>query len=310
MSAYRSIFQEDLFAGQVALVTGGGSGIGRCIAHELASLGAHVVLAGRTRQKLERVAAEIAQDGGSASWWACDIRDEAGVKTMVSEIVQAHQQIDLLVNNAGGQYPSPLAHISKKGWEAVVATNLTGGFLVAREVFEQSMQFFTPADPRDPARAAPAVVNILADMSRGMPGMAHSGAARAGMQNLTMTAAVEWARFGIRVNAVAPGWIASSGMETYDEPMKTTITTLHTHVPLKRLGTEAEVSAAVCFLLSPAAAFISGQTLGVDGAAPLYPAQFPIPPHANSQPFNGFHRATTPEFLRAPNPPKLKDSQG
>jgi len=309
MSAYRSVFREALFAGQLALVTGGGSGIGRCIAHELASLGAHVVLVGRTVEKLERVAAEIAQDAGSASWWACDIRDEAGVRAMVSEIVAAHKHIDLLVNNAGGQYPSPLAYISKKGWEAVVATNLTGGFLLAREVFEQSMQSFSRAAQRDQGRAAPAIVNILADMSRGMPGMAHSGAARAGMQNLTMTAAVEWARFGIRVNAVAPGWIASSGMETYDEPMKTTITELHAHVPLKRLGTEAEVSAAVCFLLSPAAAFISGQTLGVDGAAPLYPTQFPIPAHPNSLAFNGFHRATIPEFLREHIQPALQDDE-
>lgn len=295
MSSYRSVFADGLFAGQVGIVTGGGSGIGRCIAHELAGLGAYVVLVGRTQTKLERVAAEIEQDGGTSSWWACDIRDEPGVKTMVADIVATHGRIDLLVNNAGGQYPSPLSHISKKGWEAVVATNLTGGFLMAREVFEQSMQSFSAADPERPA---PAIVNILADMSRGMPTMGHSGAARAGMQNLTMTAAVEWARYGVRVNAVAPGWIASSGMETYSEPMKSHITDLHAHVPLKRLGTESEVSAAVCFLLSPAAAFMSGQTLGVDGAAPLYPTQFPIPAHRNSVAFNGFHRATVPEFLR------------
>lgn len=298
MSSYRSVFRDGLFAGQVGVVTGGGSGIGRCIAHEMASLGAHIVLVGRTVGKLERVAAEIEQDGGSASWRACDIRDEPGVKAMVSEVVGAHGRVDMLVNNAGGQYPSPLAQISKKGWEAVVATNLTGGFLMAREVFEQSMQSFSREAHRTQGRAAPAIVNILADMSRGMPTMAHSGAARAGMQNLTMTAAVEWARFGVRVNAVAPGWIASSGMETYAEPMKAVITDLHKHVPLKRLGSESEVSAAVCFLLSPAAAFISGQTLGVDGGAPLYPTQFPIPAHHNSMSFNGFHRATVPEFLR------------
>ncbi|AWV91230.1 SDR family oxidoreductase [Bradymonas sediminis] len=299
MSCYESIFRDALFAGQVGLVTGGGSGIGRCIAHEMARLGAHVVLVGRTVEKLERVAAEIAEDGGSASWWACDIRDEAGVKAMVAEIVAAHGRVDMLVNNAGGQYPSPLAHLSKKGWEAVVATNLTGGFLMAREVFEQSMQTFSRREHRAQGRPGPAIVNIIADMWRGMPGMAHSGAARAGMQNLTMTAAVEWARFGIRVNAVAPGWIASAGMETYDEPMKTTITHLHKSVPLKRLGTESEVSAAVCFLLSPAAAFMTGQTLSVDGGAPLYPNQFPIPAHSNSLAFNGFHRATTPAFLSA-----------
>jgi citronellol/citronellal dehydrogenase len=310
MSAYRSVFREDLFANRIGVVTGGGSGIGRCIAHELAHLGAHVVLVGRTEAKLERVAAEIREDGGSASWRACDIRDESGVKETVAEIVAARGRIDLLVNNAGGQYASPLSQISKKGWEAVVATNLTGGFLMAREVFEQSMRFglkraglkqagSKQADGDDSAHGTPgAIVNILADMWRGMPAMGHSGAARAGMQNLTMTAAVEWARFGVRVNAVAPGWIASSGMDTYPDYIKATIPGLREHVPLKRLGSESEVSAAVCFLLSPAAAFITGHTLTVDGGAPLYPANFPIPAHHASLPFDGFHRATVPEFLR------------
>ncbi len=287
MSDYRSIFRDDLLAHKIAIVTGGGSGIGRCIAHEMAHLGAHTVLVGRTQQKLETVVAEIEEDGGSASWQVCDIREEERVKEVIGAVVAAHGQIDLLVNNAGGQFAAPLVAISKKGWDAVVGTNLTGGFLMAREAFDQSMK-----------ETGGAIVNIVADMWRGMPGMGHSGAARAGMRNFTKTAAVEWAGAGVRVNAVAPGWIASSGMDTYPDYIKATIPQLREHVPLKRLGTEAEVSAAVCFLVSPAAAFITGQTLAVDGGAPLYPANFPIPDHDTSRAFDGFHRSEIPEFLK------------
>lgn len=140
MSDYRSVLRDDLFVDKTAIVTGGGSGIGRCISHELAHLGAHVVLVGRTQEKLENVAAEIEEDGGQASWKTCDIRDEERVKELISEVVEARGRIDFLVNNAGGQFAAPLVGISKKGWEAVVGTNLTGGFLMAREAFDQSMK--------------------------------------------------------------------------------------------------------------------------------------------------------------------------
>nr|WP_250883700.1 MULTISPECIES: SDR family oxidoreductase [unclassified Pseudomonas] len=277
-----------MFQGQTVIVTGGGSGIGRCIAHELAALGAHVILVGRKAEKLQNVAIEIAEDGGTADWQVCDIRDEEAVKALVKHIIQAHGPIHGLVNNAGGQYPSPLAAINQKGFETVLRTNLVGGFLMAREVFNQSM-----------SKHGGAIVNMLADMWGGMPGMGHSGAARAGMDNVTKTAAFEWGYAGVRVNAVAPGWIASSGMDTYEGAFKAVIPTLREHVPLKRIGTESEVSAAIVFLLSPAAAFISGSTLRIDGAAslgsrawPLHKAQSP------SEPFNGFHRAYLPDVLK------------
>jgi citronellol/citronellal dehydrogenase len=128
--------------------------------------------------------------------------------------------------------------------------------------------------------------------------MGHSGAARAGMANLTATAAYEWAHAGVRVNAVAPGWIASSGMDTYGGATATIIPKLKAHVPMRRLGLEAEVSAAIVFLLSPAAAFISGVTLQIDGAASLGSGIFPLGPEAKSPAFEGFHRATTPEVLK------------
>jgi citronellol/citronellal dehydrogenase len=150
-----------------------------------------------------------------------------------------------------------LAQITQKGWETVVRTNLTGGFLMARECYTQWMQ-----------RHGGAIVNIVADMWNGMPDMGHSGAARAGMVNFTETAALEWSGSNVRVNAVAPGWIASSGMDNYPESMREGIRALKTISPLGRIGTESEVSAAICFLLSEGAAFVSGATLRVDGAVP------------------------------------------
>lgn len=285
---YSSILRDSCFAGEIHVVTGGGSGIGRCVAHELASLGAHVVITGRKQAKLERVLAEIAEDGGSGEAHAFDIRDEDAVKAAIGAITARHGRIHGLVNNAGGQFPAPLAAISKKGFEAVVANNLTGGFLMMREAFLQSMQ----------ARGG-AIVNMAADMWRGMPGMAHSGAARAGVVNLTKTAAYEWAPAGVRVNCVAPGWIASSGMDTYDGMTRSFIPQLKNHVPLGRIGMEAEVSSVICFLLSRAASFITGVTVPIDGGAPLGSALFPIGPGRGVEPFDGFHRAAIPQVLAA-----------
>ena len=284
--AYGSILRADCFAGEVHVVTGGGSGIGRCVAHELASLGAHVVITGRKQDKLDRVLAEIAEDGGRAESHAFDIRDEDAVKATVSAVVAAHGRIHGLVNNAGGQYPAPLMAIAKKGFEAVVANNLTGGFLMMREVFLQSMQLHGGA-----------IVNMSAEVSRGMPGMGHSGAARAGTENLTKTAAFEWAHAGVRVNCVAPGWIASSGMDTYGGATKQLIPTLKNSVPTGRLGLEGEVSSVICFLLSRAASYVTGQTIGIDGGSPLGSALFPIAPGRTVEPFDGFHRAVTPDVL-------------
>jgi citronellol/citronellal dehydrogenase len=286
-AAYRSVFRPGLFTGQTVWVTGGGSGIGRCVAHELASLGAHVLISGRKTEKLERVAAEIAEDGGHCSIAAFDIRDEDAVREGVARVIEQHGPIAGLVNNAGGQFPAPLLAISKKGFDAVVANNLTGGFLMMREVFTQCMQ-----------ERGGSIVNMTADFRNGMPGMGHSGAARAGMSNLTMTAAYEWAHAGVRVNAVAPGWIASSGMDTYGGAMRAFIPKLKQHVPLRRMGVEAEVSSAIVFLLSPAAAFITGITVQIDGAASLGSDIFPLGDEARSVPFDGFHRAVTPEVLK------------
>jgi len=283
-SSYRSVFREGLFAGQVAIVTGGGSGLGRCAAHELAALGAKVALVGRKIEKLNSTRDEIAKAGGEARCYACDIREEETVKQTVAAILADFGRIDALVNNAGGQFAAPLESISAKGWEAVVRTNLTGGFLMARECYTQWMK----------QAGSGAIINIIADMWHGMPTMGHSGAARAGMLNFTETAAFEWAP--VRVNAVAPGWIASSGLDNYPPEMKQHIRSLPKLVPLARLGTESEVSAAICYLLSPAAAFVSGSCLRVDGAVPNAKRK-----NTNAKPtpaFDGFHLASVPKVLQ------------
>ena len=292
--SYGSVFAPGLFAGKVVVVTGGGSGIGRCVAHELAALGATVALVGRKVEKLQKVADEIVQDGGTVSFQVCDIRQEAAVQQTVATIYAQHGRVDGLVNNAGGQFMTPLEAISAKGWEAVVNTNLTGGFLMARECYLQGM-----------GKTGGAIVNIVADMWGSMPGMGHSGAARAGMVSFTETAAVEWACKGVRVNAVAPGYIASSGMDNYPPEVGGMLREMSKTIPAGRFGTEAETAAGIVFLLSPAASFISGSTLRIDGARPQARMGWPMRiPDAAAQareavkPFNGFHRAQVPKVFQ------------
>jgi citronellol/citronellal dehydrogenase len=164
---FRSIFSPDLFAGQTALVTGGGTGIGRCIAHELASLGATVIVSARRPEPLEKVAAEITEAGGRAIAVPMNIRDEDAVDATIAKMVADHGPVRLLVNNAGGQFASPAALIKPKGWRAVIDTNLNGTWFVSQSLFRHAL-----------ANHGGAIVNIVADMWNGFPGMAHTGAAR------------------------------------------------------------------------------------------------------------------------------------
>lgn len=272
--ALNTIFRPDLFAGQTALVTGGGSGIGFRIARELAHLGAEVLLSGRDEGKLNQAAESIAAERGRVNCFPCNIRDEDAVRDMVKSCVESAGRIDLLVNNAGGQFPAPAENISRKGWTAVLETNLTGTFLVSREVFSQSMQAHGGV-----------MCNMLMNMWSGFPRMAHSGAARAGIDNLTKTLAVEWGRHGVRVNAVAPGIILTSGLETYDPQFKDFILKQGANNQTNRLGSEAEVAASVLFLLSEAAAFITGETIKVDGGESLYSPLMPPVEHDRSRVF-------------------------
>ncbi|KAB2892786.1 MAG: SDR family oxidoreductase [Kofleriaceae bacterium] len=266
--ASQRIFQPGLFDGQVALVTGGGSGIGLATAVELARLGAKVAICGRTAEKLEAARAEIAAvapAGAEAVHTAtCDIREDEQVKATVAGVVERWGAIDVLVNNAGGQFPSPAQHISANGFTAVVKNNLLGTWNVTREVANQSMI------PKQRGR----VIMVIANIYRGFPGMAHTGAARAGVENLTMSLAVEWSQFGILVNAVAPGIIISTGTMRY--PPEIVARGIRA-TPLKRAGTVDEVAASILFLASPAAQYITGATLRIDGAQALWGDTWELP---------------------------------
>ncbi|HEU5442169.1 MAG TPA: SDR family oxidoreductase [Ktedonobacterales bacterium] len=265
-----SMFRPGLFAGKSIVVSGGGTGIGRAIARELAGLGATVVICSRSPEHLEPTRDEIVAGGGQCVALPVNIRDPESVERLFVAVNEQVGPVDGLVNNAGGQFLSPASAISPKGWHAVVETNLTGTFYMSRAALDASM--------RDRGGS---IVSIVSEMWRGFPGMAHSGAARAGVVNLTQSLALEWAPYGVRVNAVAPGIINSSGLKTYPPEVQAGYAQIAREVPAARMGTEAEVAAAVLFLLSPGASFISGTTLKVDGAGSLYRLQgYTIPDHA------------------------------
>jgi len=255
------VFAPGILADQVAIVTGGGSGIGLVTAAELARAGAKVAICGRTLEKLEAARAEIA---GDVFVKACDIREPEQVTDFVKAVVERWGGVDILVNNAGGQFPMPAQLISPNGFAAVVKNNLIGTFQMTREVALQSMI------PRKRGR----VVNVIANIYRGFPGMVHTGAASAGVENMTMTLAVEWAQFGILVNAVAPGVITSTGTKRYPPEV---VAHAVKQTPLKRAGTVDEVAAAIVFLVSPAAQYISGATLRIDGAQSLWGDTWQVP---------------------------------
>lgn len=286
---YRSGFRDGLFEGQTVLVPGGGGGLGRCIAHELASLGARVVLAGRTLEKLERVRAEITEDGGTvAGCHALELRDEAAVVELVESVLKDHGPVDGLVNAAGGQFPARLENLSLNGWNAVLHNNLTSYFLVAREVYRQCMR-----------ERGGSIVNIGADWQGGMPGMGHNGAARAGLSNFTATAASEWGRDGVRVNCVIPGFIATTGLDRYPEADWDALAGITRRVPLGRHGTAAEISAMSVFLLSEMAAYVTGADFRVDGGIHNGASSFLFQPGTprNVRSFSGFHRDEPPALL-------------
>jgi len=290
---YQSGFRPGLFQGQTIFIPGGGGGLGRCIAHELSSLGADLVLAGRSIEKLQRVKQEITEDGGKVlGIYTGELRDEDVVTDLVRNILDKHGQIHGLVNAAGGQFPAALKDLSLSGWNAVINNNLTSYFLTSREIYKQCFEAHGGN-----------IVHIGADYHRGMPGMGHNGAARAGLANLTMTSAVEWAAAGVRVNCVIPGFIATTGLDRYPDEAKPGLRTIVNKAPISRHGTAAEISAAAVFFMSPMSAYTTGTELIVDGGMHLGKGSFVFKSGEEVEhlPYNGFHRDETPILLNDDN---------
>eukprot|EP00096_Caligus_rogercresseyi_P013616 TRINITY_DN6245_c0_g1_i1.p1 TRINITY_DN6245_c0_g1~~TRINITY_DN6245_c0_g1_i1.p1 ORF type:complete len:276 (-),score=25.96 TRINITY_DN6245_c0_g1_i1:18-845(-) len=269
-----SVFRPGLYAGKVALITGGGTGIGKAITKELLSLGCNVGIASRNIDKLKKTQDELSgKFPGTIKCFPCNIRKEDDARSTIEWISSEFGALNFLVNNGGGQFPSPVADMSLKGWNAVIDTNLNGTYLMSREAYNQVFK-----------TSGGSIVNIIAQTQRGFPMMGHTGAARAGVENLTKTLALEWAQNGVRVNSVAPGPVFSpTASDNYAYDL---FSAVKTNLPTKRCGTPEEVSSSVCFLLSPGASFISGATLMVDGGSVLYsPPMYSIPEHDKQPPY-------------------------
>ena len=252
-----SIFVDGILQGKAALVTGGGSGIGAGIAKRLAAQGAKVALVGRTLEKLETTARAIREAGGEARCNACDVRDYAALEAAVNEAAGAFGALDIVINSAAGNFLAPAAALSANGFRAVVDIDLCGTFNTCRAAFAHL------------SKRGGSIVSITATQATiPTPLQCHAGAAKAGIEKLTRDLALEWGRSGVRVNAVAPGPIeGTEGMSRLapDDAMSL----LEKRVPMKRAGTIDEVADAVLYLVSPAASYVTGATLLIDGGTSL-----------------------------------------
>jgi peroxisomal 2,4-dienoyl-CoA reductase len=262
-----SVFRDNLLAGQVALITGGGTGIGYGVAELLASLGAHVVLASRKLERLEPAAEKIRQAGGAASAVAVNVRDPDRVHAVVEQVARERGRIDILVNNAAGNFYAPSESMSPNAWRSVLEIDLSGTFFCSQAVMPVMRE-----------RGGGRIVNISMTLHyRGWPQMAHATAAKAGVDALTRTLALEWAPHGIRVNAIAPGPIPTEGVrKAFAPPVGAGVPDVFAveramdsyaerAIPLRRMGTPADIANMVAYLASPAGDWITGAIMVVDG---------------------------------------------
>lgn len=264
LASYPLSFNPGYLSGKTAIITGGGRGIGRALAFQFVRLGASVALLGRNEERLEATAEALRRIGGDIFTRTGSIREPDEVQAFVAAAAERFSGLDILINNAGGQYPQAAMDFSVKGWKSVVETNLNGTWYVT----QAAGRYW-----RDNARPG-SVVSIVAVTSRGMPGVAHSSAARAAVVNLSKTLAIEWAPLKIRVNCVAPGVTATEGMEVYSEEARVELPKSNL---MKRFGTVREVADAVSFLAGPAGSFCTGEVIAVDGGYHLWGDQWTIP---------------------------------
>jgi citronellol/citronellal dehydrogenase len=252
-----TVYRTDLFKDQVALVSGGGSGLGRAIALLFARLGASVAICGRTPEKIEKVAAFARGKGARMIAVPANVREPDAVAALFERVIAEFGRIDHLVNNAGGQFPQHAIDMAAKGWAAVVNNNLNGTWYM----MQRAAQLW-----RERGRGG-SIVNIVVVTERGMPGVAHTVAARAGIIGATRTVAVEWAPLGIRVNCLAPGLTATEGLAVYPPEARKEFPLAN---PLKRPGTPMEIAEGCIYLTASSGSFITGEVLTVDGGGKLW----------------------------------------
>ncbi len=261
------VFKDGVLNGRVAIVTGGGSGIGSAAARELSRLGADVVIASRKADRISTAAEGLSKElNRTIIGIPCDIRDRDAVDALVDQTLKHFGRVDILVNNGGGQFFSPAQFISPNGFDAVVATNLTGTWNLTQAVANKWML----------ENGGGRIVNITMNTARGFPGMAHSVAARAGVEGMTKTLAVEWAFANIQVNCIQPGVIASSGLRNYPDA-ENMVRQAQQQIPAKRLGTVDEIAWSIAWLAGPAGSYVTGQTIAIDGGRTLWGDTWPIP---------------------------------
>jgi citronellol/citronellal dehydrogenase len=260
----RSPLRTDANAGRVALVTGGGTGIGRATALEMAATGARVVVCGRREEPLARVREEVEAGGGECLAVAADLREPDEVQRVVGAALERFGTVDVLVNNAGGQFSAPAEDISENGWRAVHRVTVDAVWSMTRAVATRAM---IPSD-------GGLIVFVGFSPLRGIPGFAHASAGRAAVANLASGLAIEWSRHGIRAVCVAPGTIRTEALDGYGDEA---VAAWERAVPLGRLGTPEEVASLIAFLASPGGAYVTGTTIVVDGGVDAWGLSEPPP---------------------------------
>lgn len=263
LATLRTVFREGLFAGQVALVSGAGSGIGKAIAFLFARLGASLVICGRDPTKLAQTELALRQFGGNVLSRSMSIRDADQVRELMEEAWGEFGRLDVLVNNAGGQFPQKALNFSVKGWNAVIDTNLNGTWYMMQQA---ALRW---RDRKQPG----CIVNIVADVWRGLPDIAHTCAARAGVIYLSKTVAVEWAPLHVRVNCVAPGCVETPAFALY--PPEGAATYYESN-PMLRAGDVQDIAEACVYLAAPSGKFITGEVITVDGGQQLWGDPWPL----------------------------------